>query len=172
MPQPFAHFSLPIQGLNIGIHRFKFDLDETFFNKFEDSPIGKSEIEVIVELDRRSDMMLFDFELSGWVETECDRCTAEINLKIEDERQLLVKFGELKEADDDEIVFLPHDASEFNLANYLYEFSIMAIPFIKTYDCENDAKPPCNFDILGMIGKEEDFKSTPNPVWEDLKIVK
>lgn len=169
--RPFSEFSLPIKGLGLGNHQFTFELDEKFFSNFEDSPISKSELSATVDLDRRTDMLIFDCQIVGWVATNCDRCTAEIELEVADERQLIIKLSDEKEADDDEVVFLPRDASEFNLAEFLYECSVMALPIIKTYDCENDDNPPCDFEILGKIAKESDLHDEPNPAWEALKSI-
>ena len=61
----FVAYSIPIQGLKLGLHQFKFSIDDTFFAHFEDSPVETGQIDFVVELDKRSDMMLFDFELSA-----------------------------------------------------------------------------------------------------------
>lgn len=162
-------FSLPVSGLKTGVHQYQFCLDRDFFGQFEASPIEDAKIDVQLELDKRPDMMVLDFEISGHVKTECDRCTAEIELPIEDERQLLVKFGEADGDENDEVVFIHRDQSEFNVAEYLYEFSVIATPFIRTYDCENDENPPCNFKVLERLNPEDENVSPGNSVWDSLK---
>ena len=99
---PFLPYSIPIQGLKIGIHRFKYTLDNAFFRQFEDSPIVEGLVEAVLELDIRSDMLLLDFQLEGYSEAECDRCTAAIHLPILTERQLVVKYGDAEGDEDDE----------------------------------------------------------------------
>jgi hypothetical protein len=61
----FSPYSIPVKGLKVGFHSFHFVVDGAFFALFEDSPIGDSSLEFKVELDRRSDMLLFDFEYRG-----------------------------------------------------------------------------------------------------------
>ena len=165
----FVAYSLPIQGLKTGVHQFKFEIDSAFFAKFEDSPVQDGNIAAVVDLDKRPDMMLFNFQLEGFVKAECDRCTAMIDLPIEDERSLIVKFGEADmETEDEEVVILQRDAPDFNVAPYLYEFVVLALPITNTYDCENDPEPPCNFEVLKHL-KAEPEEGQSSSVWDSLR---
>ncbi len=168
---PFLPYSIPIQGLKIGIHRFKYTLDNAFFRQFEDSPIVEGLVEAVLELDIRSDMLLLDFQLEGYSEAECDRCTAAIHLPILTERQLVVKYGDAEGDEDDEVVFISRDTPEFNVAPYLYEFAVLALPITNTYDCESDPNPPCNRDVLKYLENEAD-EGKSNPLWDALKDLK
>lgn len=164
----FVAYSLPIQGLKIGVHHFKFEVDSAFFAQFEDSPVQDGKVLFELELDKRPDMMLFDFTLEGFVKAECDRCTAEIDLQLEDERQLIVKFTEDEIEQEDEVVFIPRDASAFNVAPFLYEFVVLALPIRNTYDCENDPNPRCNFEVLKHLKSENEAGDT-NSIWDSLR---
>ena len=167
----FVAYSIPIQGLKSGMHRFKFTVDKAFFKLFEDSPVETGEVEFDVTMDKRSDMMVLEFELSGFVGAECDRCTAQINLPIEDSRELIVKYEEEDVDEEDEVVFIHRDAADFNVAQYLYEFVVLALPITNAYDCENDDVPPCNFEVLKLLSSEENGES-PSSVWDELKKIK
>lgn len=168
---PFLPYSIPIQGLKIGIHRFKYTLDDAFFSHFEDSPIAEGEVSVELELDKRSDMLLFDFQFDGYSVAECDRCTASIRLPIQSERQLVYKYGEDDGEEDDEVVFIPRDASSINVAEHLYEFAVLALPITNTYDCARDPNPPCNRDVLKHLENNTD-EGKPDSVWDALKDLK
>jgi uncharacterized protein len=171
----FSAYSLPIQGLKIGIHEFKYALDATFFNQFEDNAVGPGLIEALVELDKRSDMLVFRFELGGWLSANCDRCTADIRMPLEGEQMLYVKYSDTPTDDDDEVVFVARDASIFNVAKYLYEFTVLALPISNTYDCEHDEVPPCNFEVLQMLEKnaqDQQNSEGDNSIWDALKDLK
>ena len=161
-------YSLPIQGLKDGVHSFEYQLDHTFFSQFEGSPIEAANIEARLELDKRPDLLVFDFDLEGRVSAECDRCTTNIQLPIQTQQQLMVKFGE-PEDDDDEIVFIPRESPDFNVAKYLYEYSVLAMPMINTYDCEDDPEPPCNREVLAYLNQADQTKD--NPIWDALKMM-
>lgn len=165
----FVAYSLPILGLKTGVHHYKFEIDGSFFALFEDSPVEAAQIQVDLQLDKRPDMLLLDFLLEGYVHAECDRCTANIKLPISDERQLIAKYGEENdEESEDEVVFIQRDRSEFNVAKYIYEFIVLALPITNTYDCENDEEPPCNFEVLKYL-KNDSNEDNPDSPWDALK---
>jgi uncharacterized protein len=167
----FRVYSIPILGLKTGIHLFNYSIDQAFFSHFEDTPIQESQIDIEVQLDRRPDMLIFDFDLTGTVKSVCDRCTAEIDLPLDDTRQLIVKFGEAEGEAEDEVVFISREAFEFNLAKYMYEFAVLALPITNTYNCKESPEPPCNTDILKYLeGDTGEEKS--NPIWDALKELK
>jgi uncharacterized protein len=171
----FSQYSLPIQGLKIGVHQFSYTLDAAFFTHFEDTPIAESEVEVSLELDKRSDMLVLVFLVSGWVKSACDRCNADIHLPIEGEHHLYVKYSEDDEEESDEVIFIHREAPSFNVAQYLYEFSVLSLPLTNTYDCQNDAQPPCDQSVLNILDQTEETTnettSTPptSSVWDVLK---
>ncbi len=171
----FSAYSLPIQGLKNGIHTYNYVLDGSFFREFEDSPFGESDIEVYVELDKKVNMMVLQFDIEGWFTASCDRCSANIQMPIEGTHDLFVKYSEEKEEDDDEVIFISRDAPSFNLAKYLYEFAVLSLPMTNVYDCENDNEPPCNNEVLGYLKAKQENKDDDQPdsnVWDALKDLK
>jgi uncharacterized protein len=167
----FSAYSLPIQGLKIGEHQFEYQLDQAFFSLFEESPIQDCDLTVYVDLDKRADMLVFEFEVVGWVQAVCDRCTAGIQLPVEGFHNLYVKYSEEMLEDDDEVVFILPDTPVFNIAKYLYEFSVLSLPLTNTYDCENDDPPPCNEDVLKVLRQSQtnDDNSEGGSLWDSLK---
>jgi uncharacterized protein len=164
----FVFYSIPILGLKIGVHHFKYSVDAEFFKKFEGSPIENGVVHFDLELDKRADMLILDFSLNGFVEAECDRCTAQINLPIEDTRELIVKYGEAEGEEEDEVVFIHRESSDFNVAKYLYEFTVLALPITNTYDCQLDENPPCNQEVLKYLNQNPDDEQS-NSIWDALK---
>lgn len=165
----FSAYSIPIQGLKVGVHHYHYSIDGAFFRLFEDAPIGEAAIDFAVTFDKRSDMFLVDFVLQGTVGVICDRCTAPINLPLGGEFELIVKYGESDGVvENDEVVFIPREVSHLNLAKYLYEFSILALPITNTFDCQSLAEPPCNFEILKFLKTEEEEQKS-NAIWDALR---
>jgi uncharacterized protein len=164
---PFVAYSIPIQGLKTGKYRYKYQLDGHFFKNFEESPIEACHLNFAVELDKRPDMMVYDFELEGTVEAECDRCTADIHLPVSGKRQLIVKYGDAEGDAEDEVVFIHREYSDFNLAPYLYEFSVLALPITNAYDCQSDEHLPCNFEVLDYL--KNDSQPDTGTIWDVLQ---
>ena len=151
-------YTLPIHGLKNGIHRYKYHVDSDFFAHFEGSPIQNAHFDLSVELDKHDSFfeLLFDFE--GFTHTECDRCTANIKLPFGGSEKLIVKRTQEDIEEDIDIVVMSPDAHEFNIAQYVYEFICLSMPFNKTYDCESEDPKPCDTKILTLLG----FLDTPS----------
>ena len=164
----FVPYSIPIQGLKIGIHQYQYALDGPFFSHFEGTPVEAGSIKIDLQLDKRSDMLLLDFSLAGTIKAECDRCTAIIDLPLKDAYQLVVKYGEAEGEAEDEVVFISREASDLNVAQYLYEFTVLTLPITNTYDCQDDPQPPCNKEVLKYLNNETGEQNSGS-VWDALK---
>ncbi len=147
-------FSIPLKGLRTGVRSFRYAIGRAFFDVFEHSPIRDGKIEVQVELEKQPGMLILHFDFAGTVKTECDRCLANIDLPVEGRERLLVKFGEEDPASDPEVAVLPLHADVLNLGEFIYEFIILSVPMIKTYDCESADPRPCDLKMLRYLGSE------------------
>ena len=170
MSDPKA-FILPLRGLGQGSYAFDFIVDDEFYANFEDAPIERCDVKVHLDLDKQSRGMTLNFRLAGTVGTDCDRCLAPIDLPVEDSSQLIVKFdAEADERRDDEgdIIYLHPETNDFDLAPYVYELVVLALPMIRTYDCREGSPPyPCDEDMLDRIdasfaSADEIDESVPN----------
>ena len=71
-------FKIVLSGLKVGKHFFEFEIAPEFFEDFEGSIIEKANVHVDVDLEKRDNMLLLDFQMAGEIETECARCASEI----------------------------------------------------------------------------------------------
>lgn len=150
MDRDFLPFSIPIAGSKTGLTVFVLLCDSDFFARFPDCPVGGGNLEVTVTLDKRPDMALVHFAWTGRLATICDRCTADILLPVTGEWDLVVKYGpEFQE--DDEVVVLPPDMTELNVARYIYECALLSLPVRRVYNCEDDVPRPCNMEVLEYL---------------------
>ena len=172
---PLISYSIPIQGLVNGIHHFDFQIDRSFFDNFEDSPIEESDIQLSLEFDKRPDLFVMMFKFEGSIKTACDRCLANIDLPIHGEQRLLVKLRVAEEeSNDPEVIFIQPDAQKLQVAPFVYEFICLALPLIRVYDCEEDEHPQCDEEMLQYLEQKpkeqlDDDTPTDNPIWEELK---
>lgn len=167
-----VQFSIPVSGLENGLHTYRFDIKDDFFSHFENSPIQEGKFSVGLEFDKRPDMYVLDFDVVGTIKSPCDRCLTEIDLPIAGKQQLLVKFSD-EENTIDEIIYIPFGAETFDVSQYVFECIILALPIIKVYDCEEDENPPCDEKMLEYLNLDQDTKDPedkdPNDIWGALK---
>lgn len=166
-------FLLPVKGLGDGPHEFRWTLDDQFFQAFEDSPLEQAQIELILELDKRPDLLVFEFSFAGYVVTECDRCLAPIQLPMTGQNRLVVKYSrEDKESDDADVIYIHPETDKLNIAPFAYEYALLALPIIKVYDCEAEEEPPCDEEMLKYLDAQENGESdapADNPFRDALK---
>lgn len=168
----FKHFSIPIRGLKNGSHMYQYNIDDEFLAQFENEAIKSGQLHLELELEKKSDHSELIFNINGYIGTECDRCTSEIELNIADQHKLLIKY-DAEERLEDEVWFITQDTPEINIAKILYEFISLSVPMIKTYNCEDDNYPPCNMEVLNKLGIEETQEEDGNnPFSKVLKNIK
>ncbi len=162
-------FVIAFHGLALGIHEFEWQLGDTFFEKLniEDAPLGSFDIKVI--LDKKSNLMEFDFEISGVIHHPCDRCLEEVNVPIDSTHKLIVKFGMETKEMTDEILILNEQTHEINISQYIYEFISLSIPGRIVH--ENNQ---CDKNIIGHIMdiQSDTDDSELDPRWDKLKEIK
>ncbi|MEL6142361.1 MAG: DUF177 domain-containing protein, partial [Bacteroidota bacterium] len=153
-----------------------FQVDDAFFATFPESPVQQAKLDLKIIVDKRHNDLVIDFSFAGVVRTECDRCLAAIDLPIKDEERLMVQFttDPDKESEDPQLIWLSPDEHQLNLATYAYEFMLLAIPMIRTYNCRLGEGPyPCDEDMLDKIddqqvddSADDEMRSSP---WDALK---
>ncbi len=171
-----VEYLIPISGLKIGTHSFDFQIDNAFFAHFSDALIKEGAFKVKLDFEKRIDLYEMNFSFEGTTKTACDRCLASIDFPIRGNNRLIVKFAE-EPSEDIDVIYIPIKTEELNVAKYIYEYLSLAVPYVKTYDCEADKNKPCDVEMLALLDKEasgKDNNSTndTNPVWDQLKNIK
>lgn len=158
-------YVIPFAGLSTGRHEFVFETGDKFFDAFEYSEIKKADVKVNVSLNRQSTMLILNFKMEGTVNVMCDRCSDLFDLAIEGEAQLIVKFGD-ELAEEEEIITIPHSESELDIAQYIYEYINLAVPYKRTHQKIKD----CNKEVIKKLEAVE--KEIADSRWEKLKNIK
>ncbi len=176
IPGVLKPFIIPIKGLQIGLHQYKFEIDNQFFAAFESNLAQNGFFKVDVEVEKSHDFYFLNFDINGTLATDCDRCLASIQLPIFGNYTVMLKMSEQHQDDDAEIIYITSDDAEFNIAHLVNEYIQLSIPYNNTYDCENDENPPCDFELLDKIAmnneiasQEEEIDEEENSIWNDLK---
>jgi len=164
-------FVIPFKGLKIGKHDFVFEIDDKFFDGFEGSEIHKGKIEVQIILDKKPTMLEFDFHLHGNVLVTCDLCLDELEVTIEYNSKLFARFGDVTEEQTDEIIVLSHAEHEIDVAQYIYEFSHLSLPYKRVHPNDDREKSTCNKDMLKKLDEYivRNQHEETDPRWDDLK---
>jgi uncharacterized metal-binding protein YceD (DUF177 family) len=142
------------------VYSYDLTVDDAFFATFDDSPVSRANVQLTLTVDRRTRDMVLEFDFSGTIATDCDRCLAPVDFPVTDQTRMIVKFAEEADRQEDELdlVYLSPDTSLFNVAPYVYEIVLLALPMIRTFECREGEPPyPCDEDMLDRIDASVDF---------------
>jgi len=160
----FSKFDIPFVGLNLGSHSYDFKVDKAFFDLFEYCAINDGFFDVQLELDKKENMLILDFNLSGSVTDDCDRCGGEMTFPASYTDRIYIQFGN-EESDNENIIFYPINAHKINIATLIEEFAVLSLPVRKLHkDGQCDEKA---LERLEELNKQDPQEIDPR--WEKLK---
>ena len=166
----FDKYNVDLKGLKVASLNLEFDLDNAFFGDIDGEEFQKGAVKAVVTVKKNRDLFDFSFALNGTVIVPCDRCLDDLEVDVDTENTLRVKLGE-EYADDGDIVIVPEQDGDLNIAWYLYEFIVLALPMKRVH-----APGKCNNEMTGKLKKHSaDNEDTDNeeqgidPRWESLK---
>ncbi|VAW11651.1 FIG01269488: protein, clustered with ribosomal protein L32p [hydrothermal vent metagenome] len=121
-------FSIPFSGLKQGKHEFDYVLENEFFESFGYTDFNNVKIILDVLLKKMNTLIELELIVNGSVNVNCDRTNEPYDQDIFAKLELVVKFGDEYNDEDDEILIIPHRAHQINIAQYIYEMIVLAVP--------------------------------------------
>jgi uncharacterized metal-binding protein YceD (DUF177 family) len=163
-------FTIPVGGKKDGHHIFEFEINKSFFDLFEESEIKEGELIAVAEVLKSPSHLYLDIRISGTVSICCDRCLEMFDHPVDCENRLLVKFGNVMDDSDPEIITVPHDENELDLKQYIYEFIHLALPIQRIHPDKANGGSTCDPVMLQKL-KEHlvEEEGGIDPRWNELK---
>ena len=158
-------------SLPLGQHEFEFEVGDSFFQLFENSIVQHGNVDVLVVLEKKSNMLLLDFTLQGRVMVTCDRCLDDLELELEGFSELIVKLGDHTEEESEDVIMIPATEHQLDLSQLIYEYISVMIPMRNVHPENEEGKSTCNPEILREIEKhqQQPEMDETDPRWEMLK---
>lgn len=172
-------YNIVFSGLKLGSHSFEYEIDDSFLETlfdYDEAPGIQAHVDV--EMVKQNTMLEFSFRLSGTLPVTCDITNEPFDIALDNSFELVVKFGDAFNNDDDEILILPHGEYEINIAQYIYELIALAMPTKRIHpDVLAGKANPEALELLEkyMPGEEEDNDDSDDddddvdPRWQKLK---
>lgn len=154
-------YVIPFKGYKVGVHKLEFPIDKALLESVEDEEMIGAEAVAKVTMTKGASMLTLDVAISGEVTVECDRCLDELQLPVEIEDSLVVKFSEDEEGFDGEVMWLNPADAELDMREWLYETVLLALPYQRVHDSIEE----CNPEMVKMfrIVSEEEFDQMAEP---------
>lgn len=140
-------FVIPFIGLKIGSHDYHFEIDQTFFDEQNYVGIDDAGVAVHLVLEKKETMLIAHFILTGWIQAPCDRCMDPLKFDLNDEYQIIYKFGH-EESDDENLVVIHPDSYEIDVKENIYELIMVSMPAKLIHE-----EGECNEEMMQAVEK-------------------
>jgi uncharacterized metal-binding protein YceD (DUF177 family) len=151
----FRNFDIHFIGLKNGVTVINYDIESQFFGLFEKSPITTGRLSVRLKFDKKESFFMLKFEVDGIINIACDRCSDFFDYEIMFDFDMLVKYGEAEDKfkDEGEVMYIERGVSHFNIAEVIYDYTLINIPIQVIHPNDVNGKPKCNPAILEKLSK-------------------
>lgn len=172
-------FSIPFIGLKLGKHEFEYQVDKLFFEQYNYVDFNEIKADVVVLLNKKSTHLEFSFSFEGQVNVPCDVTAQDFDMPLKGTLELIVKFGEKFNEDNDKYVVIPFNEHKIDVAQYVYEMIALSIPQKRVHpgviDGSLDSEALTYLGYSQETAEEEDEEIESNkdndtdPRWDQLK---
>lgn len=172
-------FDIAHVGLKTGEHLYEYDIDNSFLEEM--GYIGEEmkdlQCKVNLKFEKLTNLFQLKFDLDGKATVACDRCGDDMELKVWDEYDLIIKISfdeSLQEAfEDDGVLFIPKHESIIDLSSYVYEFLLLSIPIQHVHGEDEEGNSLCNQEVLKKLNQykaeqEEKEHNERKNIWKGL----
>ena len=166
------NYIIPLNGLDRGRERFRWHVGEEFFTDFGNSEIRDCDVWVEAEAVKKGSRIDVDCSICGSVVTVCDRCLGDLEVEIDTDLPLAVRFGEesqsaLQEEDGREVVYVGPESESLEMDQIIYDYICLSVPLHKVHEDGG-----CDPEVLKFIktdGVPQEEKAAANNPFSALK---
>ena len=156
-------FTIPLNGLATGKNEFFIHVGKDFFSSFENEEILNADLQVRILVEKSGRYVGVDCDIEGDVTVECDRCLEPLEMPIDTQVRLSVKFGEeevseIGSENEREVIFVKEDDAELDMSQVIYDYACLALPMQRVHE-----EGECNPETMKYYGVGE----TPETVEEE-----
>jgi uncharacterized metal-binding protein YceD (DUF177 family) len=169
-------FDISFIGLKDGDTQFEYLIEKKFFDFFSYEDFYNSKVDVSLSFLKKATMFELGFAFSGWVEVACDVTNELFQQPIETSLNLIVKYGDEFNDDNEELIIIPYSDHKINVAQYIYETVVLELPIKRIHPGVNDGT--LHSEVLDKLKeleikeeKEEESNGEIDPRWNKLKNV-
>ncbi|MDD4142235.1 MAG: DUF177 domain-containing protein [Bacteroidales bacterium] len=157
-------------GLENGSYSFDYKIDGAFFEAYGNSELAKCDFDVKVNLLREETLMTLSVNISGEIESICDRCLDPLIIPINVSDTLFVKQAE-GDPTDENVLFVTKADTQIDISKFIYDMVCVGIPFRKVHHVDENGESGCNKEQIALLEKMKEKKEM-DPRWDALKKLK
>jgi uncharacterized protein len=157
-----------INLINLGDkkHEYDFELDNSFFELFDQALVNGGRLQAHVVLDKSPLLLNFELHIQGEVNLTCDRSLENFDYPLDITETLLVKYGDQEMELDENVLQIPYESQSLNLAQHLFDYIGLAIPMKKLHP-RFEVDETSDGDILIYSTAQQDQSEPADEAGED-----
>lgn len=160
-------YEIDYRNLKEGAREWEYSITGDFFTRRGSALISEGELDVRLDLLKKSSLGLLTVSHIGQIKTNCDRCLEDLLLEIKGSIDLIVKEGRDRSDEEEEEVVYVDENGKLILDQVLYDYISLSVPMIKY--CDTD--PPCNSAVMTKVLSDDDDNRS-HPAWSELRKLK
>lgn len=164
-------YDIAFKGLKTGMHSFGFDLEDSFFDHFDNADCKGGTVRVDAAMEKKDHLLSFLFMFSGTIRVVCDRCLEIFDMPMSFQCPLYVRFGEDNSEADADVIYLATKEHKLNLLEFFNENIYLNLPLKRVHPVGGNGIPLCNREMLDNLEKHlvKEDKERTDPRWDSLK---
>ena len=162
-------YDIVFSGLKEGEHKYNYKIGDTFLKNFGFNELSQVNIKVNSIFIKKNTLMELHLSGKGSYILTCDISNELFPYHVDSQLNLIIKFGEKYNDDDDQYVIIPHNSYKFNIAKSIYEMIVLSIPQKRIHPKVLDGS--LNSKTLKILNKLSpgSKKTELDPRWNKLK---
>ncbi len=168
--KPLKEYSISFTGLKPGSYQFDYNVDKKFFEAFNFDEFLDSNVKVNLNFVKKSNLFELHFKAKGNVNVLCDVSMEPYDQPVEGQMNVIVKFGDEYNDDNEELIIIPYHESQINVSQFIYEMIVLAMPNKRIHPGVEDGS--LKSDIVEKLKELEPGNKKENetdPRWAELK---
>lgn len=168
-------FLISFKGLKNGEHSFEYVVGHEFFEAFNQESEINGEFQIKLHLLKESRMMVLHFDINGYINSECHLCLEPFKFEMNEQKNLIVKYGQESSSENDEVMILAENTDELNIAQHIYDYVNLAIPLRIVHPEKENGETGCDIKALKKMEQYKHQKSeseSDDSRWQALKKIK
>ncbi|MDX5347624.1 MAG: DUF177 domain-containing protein [Hymenobacteraceae bacterium] len=171
-------YEIQVAKLSNKTHEYEFDLDDSFFELFDQNLINGGKLKANITLDKTDLLLTFTISIDGTVRLTCDRSLEEFDYPVSVTESILMKYGPEEAELDDNVYQITPNTQTVNLAQHMFDFIGLSIPMKKLHPrFRTDEYEASDNDVLVYSsgakttgeGNSDEDDDENDPRWDVLK---
>jgi uncharacterized metal-binding protein YceD (DUF177 family) len=164
------NYNILFKSLKEGNHSFEYKISNTFFTLFPESEIEEGNLDVSIDVIKRTRGLEITFGISGEVGVECDRCLESFMHPVDTTQKLFFEFSDESREVTDELVYISESEDYLDISSYIYEFALLSLPFQRFHPDDEEGNSLCNEEMLKKLEKLSfNNEEKDDPRWDKLR---